>query len=685
MAPIDDAFLKLYGEGPVEKESIAPMGGDPWSAGRGQSVADSFLSGQAEPFSLQERRICAATKNSKVSPSEMGTQPSQRVAASAIKVSPAEIGMEPQDKSVPQKSESSADLPGGITPSVVWVNPVISNGQISAYVIDSSECEVVSRGISVGPLVTFTHSGATASEIERSDRDRPEKPGEQPEDKRRVDVEPGPSPVRGPHFSQQKEPSLGCRTGEGPRAGRGPSLGEPSHSLCSATVPPPGHHGPGAPAAKEVGRVDAPDRVEDLSAELIPAFPGPKVGTSSRHSDPERPPLGEKVIGKDLERPSPPGESSWSRPHCGPLGCQRRDGIAEGNSCPQRPEGKEESPPHVSGRLSHGPHFSRKQAVAAVVGAEIHGHTKEQAESRGFFEPPSPGGKPYSSGLGVLSTAGEEAESAEGIVSSARSTTDIARPADGAKRGSANPEGAETSDGEILGKLVPAYSVDRIVWPSAVIRLSLAAQGALQTLEQQMVSRLADGCRAFGFAAGAPGQGTTTLLLAMAKHFLSQGQKVGVVDAAFHHPVLCQRLGVLPEVGWEQMISGALPAGEVTIRVEEVPMLIIPWMGTSESGLPRSGSALLPAVQSDRISQLLQAVCEEVDLTLVDLGTLECTDQKGRDPRWLMVPLLGGVVTVWDARRTNPAERERLEREILAVGGFLLGEAENFAVLRKCA
>jgi hypothetical protein len=240
--------------------------------------------------------------------------------------------------------------------------------------------------------------------------------------------------------------------------------------------------------------------------------------------------------------------------------------------------------------------------------------------------------------------------------------------------------------------LIPGFSVDRVTWPSAVIRLGLVAAAALEAIAQRLAESTAERF-GVGFVGAAPQQGTTTLALALARHLVLQGQKVVLVDAALDRPGLCQRLGVLPEVGWDALLTQDIPLTEVMIQSEEQPLILVPWIQGPEaapresaiSSHRRVSSGNRPAELRPFLVNFLRGLAAQGGALLLDLGALPPDSRTRDDLRWQLVPLLAGIITVWDARHPFGGERERLESELVAAGGILLGGADNFVSLRKCA
>ncbi len=227
----------------------------------------------------------------------------------------------------------------------------------------------------------------------------------------------------------------------------------------------------------------------------------------------------------------------------------------------------------------------------------------------------------------------------------------------------------------------PAYCVERVLWPSAVIRLGLAASSAIEAIASRTDGYTERYGRAVGFTSFSPGQGTTTLLLAVARYFLTSGRSVAVVDAAWDHPTVCQRLGILPEAGWQEFLAGRLPLAEVTVRSLSESLFLLPWTASLEE----TGLTGRTERQKEALRQLVTRLTSKVDITLVDLGVLEAQAAGGKDLRWEFLPLLAGVITVWDVRQEVHQRRGIWEAQILAAGGRVLGTAENFVGLRRCA
>jgi hypothetical protein len=112
----------------------------------------------------------------------------------------------------------------------------------------------------------------------------------------------------------------------------------------------------------------------------------------------------------------------------------------------------------------------------------------------------------------------------------------------------------------------PLLQVDGFVWPSGCTRLSTSSGGQIDQLADALTGGLDRGQRVLAVSACHRADGCTTLLLCVAQSLARRGLKIALVDADTDNPLLAQRLGLVPEAGWEAVLAGRLPLGEVTIE-----------------------------------------------------------------------------------------------------------------------
>ncbi|HID75481.1 MAG TPA: hypothetical protein EYP56_05725 [Planctomycetaceae bacterium] len=229
----------------------------------------------------------------------------------------------------------------------------------------------------------------------------------------------------------------------------------------------------------------------------------------------------------------------------------------------------------------------------------------------------------------------------------------------GAERDQAHGQPVESS-------FQPAYQVDAVVWPSPCTKLGLQAGGELEQLVEQLQGACDQGHRVIAFTACGPGQGCTTVLLCAARRLGHTAGRVAVVDADWGYPQLAERLGLLPETGWGQVLDDRLPLWEAAIESARDRLAIVPLRPA------RDGQA----ASAERYAELAGVLAElrkHYDLVLVDLGAAAPQAMAAAAPR-----SIDAVVVVHDVRSTSEAEVAQRCQQIGAAGFVAIGVIENF-------
>ena len=84
------------------------------------------------------------------------------------------------------------------------------------------------------------------------------------------------------------------------------------------------------------------------------------------------------------------------------------------------------------------------------------------------------------------------------------------------------------------------------------------------------------GRKIIGLAGCNRGEGVTTMLSAAARNLVSRGRKVALVDNNWNNPQLARSLGLLPQIGWEESLSGGLPLEEIVIESLADGLAVLP-------------------------------------------------------------------------------------------------------------
>ncbi|HBO43577.1 MAG TPA: hypothetical protein DD670_06535 [Planctomycetaceae bacterium] len=220
---------------------------------------------------------------------------------------------------------------------------------------------------------------------------------------------------------------------------------------------------------------------------------------------------------------------------------------------------------------------------------------------------------------------------------------------------------------ESLPVFRPMLQVEAFAWPPTLTEASEASLAQFDAAAAAILELKGPGPGVIGLVGGASKVGCTTTLLAVAARLAQRGMNIAMVDANEASPTLSSCLGLLPSLGWEDVVAGREPVVEALIESIEDRLTLLPLCNPKE--LARVGDA---TIASSRAAAVLAILRDHFDLVLVDLGI---ADAAGR-------PMDGAVdeaVLVTDARRPSKDDvlerRDLLERRGIACAGLI----ENFA------
>ena len=134
----------------------------------------------------------------------------------------------------------------------------------------------------------------------------------------------------------------------------------------------------------------------------------------------------------------------------------------------------------------------------------------------------------------------------------------------------------------------------------------------------------------------------------------SHGRKVVLVDAHAHNPQLAQSLGLLPQIGWEETLSGDLPLEEVVIESIENGLAVVPICNLSSE-----------SVAEGQVAASFEILAREFEVVLVDLGSLaEAADE---DAFWREAAgETEAVALVQNVRVTTPNQLAGVQERLAA-------------------
>ena len=217
----------------------------------------------------------------------------------------------------------------------------------------------------------------------------------------------------------------------------------------------------------------------------------------------------------------------------------------------------------------------------------------------------------------------------------------------------------------------PVFEVDRLEWPGVVDRLDSRPDSPLEPLVQALIEFAGRGAKAVALLAAHRGDGCTTVALAAARRLARKGLRVAVVDADFEDPRLATRLGLSPQVGWEEALSGRLPLAEVAIESLDDRLVVLPVCGPPANPEQSSGKPW-------DMAALVGALGQSCDLVLLDLGRLSKRNKSGGAllegaGRWI-----DAAVVVHNVRCTSHIELTQANERLHAAGIAEVFVVENF-------
>jgi Mrp family chromosome partitioning ATPase len=217
----------------------------------------------------------------------------------------------------------------------------------------------------------------------------------------------------------------------------------------------------------------------------------------------------------------------------------------------------------------------------------------------------------------------------------------------------------------------PMLQVDHFAWPKVCQRMESIAAKELNRLAETLIAATKQGMKVLGLCSGQRGEGATTLLLCAARQLAARNVKIVLVDADLDEPQLAKRLGLLPQLGWEDVASGRQPVEEVLVESTADNITVLPLCG------PLTISEI--SFASQRIlAESLETLRKNYDLVLLDLGPLE-------NPRSLGDLGCGGlncridaVTVVHKVGKILATCQPAVRQSLAAAGVAVTGVIENF-------
>jgi Mrp family chromosome partitioning ATPase len=214
----------------------------------------------------------------------------------------------------------------------------------------------------------------------------------------------------------------------------------------------------------------------------------------------------------------------------------------------------------------------------------------------------------------------------------------------------------------------PIQKRQQIVWPEMCESLLATAGTPLAALAAELVDFSLLGPKALLITGFRRGEGRTTLLLALARHWSNQGRKALLVDADCQRPQLPEHLGVTVASGWDDVLSGKVSLDQALVEtMDGIALLALRGPVATEHLQP--AGARSPS-QPDLLLRQFDCVC-------FDAGPMATGAGRVAD-RLLGTPaVLDAAVVVRDSRHKS-LESDTLVRRLAQAGVRRWHLVENF-------
>ncbi len=208
-----------------------------------------------------------------------------------------------------------------------------------------------------------------------------------------------------------------------------------------------------------------------------------------------------------------------------------------------------------------------------------------------------------------------------------------------------------------------AIEIDRLRWPAVCEQLVDEAARAWKAFADALTVGIGQGQRIVALASCQPGEGRTTVTLALARHLATCGLRPLVVDADFENPRIAESLGIETYTGWGQVLENGLPLGEALIAAIDERVTLMPWHPGAHL---RHDAASEPA-RLALLGETFATLAGRYDLVVVDTPALASSSAVARLAGFGQQIGLDVVYLVHDVRTTP--------RELVSATAFALTQA----------
>jgi len=222
-------------------------------------------------------------------------------------------------------------------------------------------------------------------------------------------------------------------------------------------------------------------------------------------------------------------------------------------------------------------------------------------------------------------------------------------------------------------ELEPVWQVDRFTWPRACRRLIARVATEFDRLADTLLAASTRGQKVLAIAGCRRGEGATTLLLCIARQLAERGIKPVLVDADLTRPRLAKRLGVQPQVGWNET-SEEGKESSLNQAIVEATSTNMALLALREPATERDD----PANDFARLATCIESLRDHYEMVLVDLGPLEDLGPAGAALIRTDAGNIDAVLLVHNQRAMPEEQLDEKKRQLTDAGITVAGLIENF-------
>jgi Mrp family chromosome partitioning ATPase len=223
----------------------------------------------------------------------------------------------------------------------------------------------------------------------------------------------------------------------------------------------------------------------------------------------------------------------------------------------------------------------------------------------------------------------------------------------------------------IMRVFQPMLQVNHFTWPKVCHRLETDAALELDRLTEALLEGRQQGIKVVGIGGCQRGEGATTLLLCAARRLVARSTNTVIVDGDLSQPQLAEQLGLLPQLGWEDVVAGRQPLEEVLVESAVDNLVILPVCRPV-------ALADLSSESRQRMAESLRTLRNNYNLVLIDLGPLDNPESLNYITTGKLDRSMDALILVHNVGKTSAAVLPKVQQSLASANVTVTGIIENF-------